>query len=120
MSVFIQIIEGKVVSSFAGPQDVEVWPGTIEVDETDQRYIDFTASMSPSIEALARTKMDQLLTVAALRIAPLQDAVDIDEATPAGVELLKKWKKYRSNLGKVETISGWPKDPQWPTPPVPL
>ncbi|PMQ08913.1 hypothetical protein PseAD21_22530 [Pseudomonas sp. AD21] len=50
-------------------------------------------------------------------IEPLQDAVDIDEATEAGLNLLKLWKKYRVALSKVETQSTYPANIDWPVPP---
>lgn len=39
---------------------------------------------------------DGLLAQATLAIAPLQDAVDLEDATAAETALLKKWKQYRS------------------------
>ncbi|MDR7285689.1 hypothetical protein J2X84_004539 [Pseudomonas corrugata] len=57
-------------------------------------------------------------TVADRAIAPLQDAVDIDEATAAEILLLKAWKKYRVALNRVPeqagypTVIGWPVDPR--------
>ena len=48
-------------------------------------------------------------------MAPLQDAVDIDEATEADLNLLKLWKKYRVALSKVETQAGYPANIEWPT-----
>ena len=51
-------------------------------------------------------------------IRPLQDAVDIDEATEADLNLLKLWKKYRVALSKVEAQAGYPAVIDWPVPPA--
>lgn len=57
---------------------------------------------------------DQLLTTAALAIAPLQDAVDLDEATPAEVAALKAWKQYRVAVNRIDLMAV---SPAWPTAP---
>ena len=60
---------------------------------------------------------DRALSVAAIRIAPLQDAVDIDDATPEDVEMLKKWKQYRIALNRIQDQTGFPLDVSWPDEP---
>lgn len=60
---------------------------------------------------------DTLLAQATLRIAPLQDAVDLDEATPAEAATLTLWKKYRVALSRIETQAGFPAAVVWPTMP---
>ncbi|WP_250865602.1 tail fiber assembly protein [Caballeronia sp. INSB1] len=57
---------------------------------------------------------DVALAHATAAIAPLQDAVDLDEATDAETALLKLWKQYRVAVNRVDlTIES----PVWPTPP---
>lgn len=51
-------------------------------------------------------------------IAPLQDAVDLDEATPAEVSLLKDWKRYRIALNRLPEQPGYPATIDWPAPPT--
>ncbi|WP_250533561.1 tail fiber assembly protein [Caballeronia sp. AZ10_KS36] len=58
---------------------------------------------------------DNLLGIAALAIAPLQDAVDIDEATDAETTLLKQWKQYRVAVSRVDLTQA---SPVWPTAPA--
>ena len=80
-------------------------------------------SPGPTPEQLldsAIRKRDSLLALAAIRIAPLQYAADLDEASDEDLALLKLWKKYGSAVNKTETKPGWPESPQWPDPPVPL
>lgn len=65
--------------------------------------------------AAATTTRDSLLAQATLRIAPLQDAVDLDEATADETALLKKWKQYRVALNRIDlTVQPitWPEVPQ--------
>jgi hypothetical protein len=50
-------------------------------------------------------------------IAPLQDAMDIDEATDADVALLKAWKKYRVALNRLPEQLGYPITIDWPAAP---
>ncbi|UZJ58542.1 tail fiber assembly protein [Pseudomonas sp. KU26590] len=57
---------------------------------------------------------DALLSIAALAIAPLQDAVDLEMATAADVALLKKWKQYRVEVNRTkitEPAPSWPSSP---------
>lgn len=67
---------------------------------------------------MARDKRDQLLGEAAIRIAPLQDAVDIGEATDAETALLKSWKQYRVALNRIDQQEGYPSTISWPTVPA--
>lgn len=49
-------------------------------------------------------------------IAPLQDAVDLDEATEEELLLLKEWKKYRVSLNRLDLSTApdieWPEKPE--------
>ncbi|WP_250538168.1 MULTISPECIES: tail fiber assembly protein [unclassified Caballeronia] len=60
------------------------------------------------------TVRDALLAQAAIAIAPLQDAVDLDEATDAEAALLKQWKQYRVAVNRVDLTQA---SPVWPTVP---
>ncbi|MFV3288529.1 tail fiber assembly protein [Pseudomonas sp. NY11955] len=51
-------------------------------------------------------------------IAPLQDAVDLEEATGEEVEMLKAWKRYRVALSRLPEHAGWPTEIDWPAPPA--
>lgn len=63
-------------------------------------------------EALAQR--DSLLSMASEKIAPLQDAVDLDMATDEEVANLKEWKKYRVLLNRVDQQVGFPNSIEWP------
>ncbi|MFL1526833.1 tail fiber assembly protein [Pseudomonas sp. O230] len=70
------------------------------------------------LKARASMQRDELLRVAALRIAPLQDAVDLEDATAAETALLKKWKQYRVLLNRVADQPGYPLNIDWPALPA--
>lgn len=65
----------------------------------------------------ASKQRDELLLIAATRIAPLQDAVDIDDATPEDVAKLKLWKQYRVAVNRVNQQPGYPDAVEWPSQP---
>lgn len=74
----------------------------------------------PSDEFLvveARDKRDTLMAMATKEIAPLQDAVDTDDATTEELTLLTKWKIFRRDLGRLEGQDGWPRNIEWPEQP---
>lgn len=57
---------------------------------------------------------DELLQVASLRIAPLQDAQDLATATDAESAQLLAWKQYRVDLSRIEQQVGFPTVIDWP------
>lgn len=73
------------------------------------------AYTSAELIAQAEIKRDSLMAVATTVIAPLQDAVDIDEATEEEIALLKAWKKYRVSLSRLDLSTApdmtWPEKP---------
>lgn len=69
------------------------------------------------LAAAALTQRDECLRVAAIRIAPLQDAVDLDDATAAEVALLKKWKQYRVAVNRIQEQPEFPQSITWPEQP---
>ena len=71
----------------------------------------------PSVEALASSALserDRLLQLAAVRIDPLQDAVDLGLATSDEVIALRKWKRYRVALNRIEDQLYFPLSIEWP------
>ncbi|UVN46964.1 tail fiber assembly protein [Pseudomonas mosselii] len=69
------------------------------------------------LAAMALSQRDGLLAIAAIRIAPLQDAVDLGEATDAEVSLLTEWKVYRVALNRLPEQAGYPNEIDWPVQP---
>lgn len=62
----------------------------------------------------ALAERDIFLAEAAIRIAPLQDAVDVGEATTEEEAALTAWKRYRVALNRIEQAAGFPRDFAWP------
>jgi len=93
----------------------------------DEYFIDINEGPEPEIVplppgneelmALAREKCNQLLAIAANRMGPLQDAVDIARATDDEVARLMLWKGYRVDLSRIEQQEGFPLDIDWPLSP---
>lgn len=113
---------GIEISAWEPPEGVEM---ILVTDETGPAHIGgawdslvFAAPPAPpappvtAAQVLARR--DGLMAEAALRIAPLQDAVDLEEATAAEVALLKLWKKYRVDLSRIDQQTGFPAAVDWP------
>ncbi|WP_449103619.1 tail fiber assembly protein [Pseudomonas veronii] len=79
--------------------------------------IDNAAEMdAPKYQALAAR--DALLVEATMRIAPLQDAVDLGDASPEEQVELEDWKRYRISLNRIQLQPGFPKSIDWPTTPL--
>lgn len=73
---------------------------------------------TPSPVEEAQGEVARLRAIADYAIAPLQDAVDIDEAADGEVVALKAWKKYRVALSRVHEQQGYPLAIEWPTMPI--
>ncbi|MFE2005665.1 tail fiber assembly protein [Pseudomonas guariconensis] len=68
--------------------------------------------------AVALAERDQFLSIAAIRIAPLQDAVDLGEASAAEEQALVAWKRYRVAVNRIDQQVGFPGQIDWPAPPA--
>ncbi|PLU86358.1 phage tail protein [Pseudomonas plecoglossicida] len=66
----------------------------------------------------AQEEAARLRVIADAAIAPLQDAVDLEEATEAEVVLLKEWKRFRVALNRLPEQAGYPANIEWPNPPL--
>jgi len=72
---------------------------------------------SPSAAAVL-ARRDTLLAQAALRVAPLEDAIDLDLETPEDIEALTAWKQYRVELSRIEQQASFPDAIEWPVAPT--
>ncbi|QJI29893.1 phage tail protein [Pseudomonas sp. ADAK18] len=77
-------------------------------------------SPPPAVDPLevAQAEITRLRAAADYAIAPLQDAVDVDEATDADLAALKSWKKYRVALNRVPEQPDYPLAIEWPEVPA--
>ncbi|EIN9271821.1 tail fiber assembly protein, partial [Salmonella enterica] len=73
---------------------------------------DEAAETAAQLREAEETKK-RLLQTASEKIAPLQDAVDLDIATDDEKAQLDEWKKYRVLVNRVDTSN-----PDWPFRPV--
>jgi len=79
-----------------------------------------TAANAPTREqmvATANAQRDSLLAMAALRIAPLQYAVDLETATESDMTSLTTWKLYSIQVNRVSDQAGFPSVIDWPVQP---
>ncbi|MFC6299594.1 tail fiber assembly protein [Pseudomonas spelaei] len=73
--------------------------------------------VKPSPAEAATDEYNRLRGVADFTIAPLQDAVELDEATEKEITDLKAWKQYRVLLSRVSLQPGYPNTIKWPSAP---
>lgn len=66
----------------------------------------------------AKAELARRRAAADYAIAPLQDAVDLDDATDVEAAALKAWKKYRVALSRVPDQAGYPGTIDWPAAPA--
>lgn len=69
------------------------------------------------LAANAYAGRDERLRIAAVRIAPLQDAVDLGMATEEEAASLLAWKQYRVALNRIQLQEGFPHTFTWPVSP---
>lgn len=90
-------------------------PGTAYDVWTDNGWATDAAKLKSAQVAEATAKRDALRAQADSSVVPLQDAVDLDEATEAETSMLKKWKQYRVALNRLDLSVApditWPKVP---------
>lgn len=99
--IFAGVAAGKAID-FSGPRPV---------------LVDVPPPTAEQYRETAFAQRDKALSVAAMRIAPLQDAVDLGKATEENRASLIKWKQYRIDLNEIEQQAGFPEDIQWPLAP---
>ncbi|NNS07351.1 tail fiber assembly protein [Erwinia sp. JH02] len=93
--------EGSVISADKDGYPVLIPPPLPTKDE----YISLAKAEKASRQADAQ-----------IAIAPLQNAVDIDDATDAEIALLKKWKQYSVAVNRIDTSTA--PDITWAIPPA--
>ncbi|WP_242487481.1 MULTISPECIES: tail fiber assembly protein [unclassified Pseudomonas] len=102
--------EGLYIGAFAGGAQPPA--GSVEV----MAPIDILPT-EEQISVVVLSQRDELLKAAALRVAPLQDAVDIGNATEEESARLLQWKSYRIDLMRIEQQEGFPAAIDWPLSP---
>lgn len=151
MAIYARIQDGQVFEFFETDGDInQMFGGQIWLDVTDVEgiragwvatevdgvwsFAEYVPPPPTAAEVLAAqsTVLLQLTQLAASqkvaltnRIGTLNDAVELEMATPAEeAELpvraaqLKAWKTYAVLLGRVTSQVGWPPDVTWPVQPT--
>ncbi|EAW0073507.1 tail fiber assembly protein [Salmonella enterica] len=93
------------VTSVSPDGEYQKWDGKAWVKDEE-------AEKAAQLRQAEETK-NRLLQIASEKIAPLQDAVDLDEATDKEKASILAWKKYRVLVNRVDTVN-----PVWPEQPV--
>ncbi|CAM3821679.1 tail fiber assembly protein [Pseudomonas wadenswilerensis] len=91
------------------PGDFHYWDGSAWVLDVD--------AQKESIRTKGLSLRDERLANASMRIAPLQDAVDLGEASAHEQEALLAWKRYRIALNRLDQQPGYPLSIDWPSSP---
>lgn len=81
-------------------------------------WVDIPPPPPEVVAARNEAKRAGLMELAAERIAPLQDAADLEIATPQELAALRAWKAYRVQLNRLSGAAGYPKAVVWPEQPV--
>ncbi|TBM28250.1 tail fiber assembly protein [Hafnia paralvei] len=106
--------EGEPIKSERRPSQYHTWDGSCWViDEAGLKALEDEEQRQ--LVSDANAKKTVLMTEAAERIAPLQDASDLGIATNEELAQLKAWKTYRVLLSRVDTSIApnieWPLKP---------
>ncbi|MBC3421771.1 tail fiber assembly protein [Pseudomonas sp. RW3S2] len=91
----------------------------MNIDWTQMITVEMKAAQAAA-EVLAHAQVEalRLRKLADDAIAPLQDAVDLEEATEVEASLLKEWKRFRVALNRLPDQPGYPQTIDWPAPPA--
>ncbi|HIF2795651.1 TPA: tail fiber assembly protein [Salmonella enterica] len=94
------------VTSVSPGGEYQKWDSKAKVWVKDE-----AAEKAAQLRQVEETK-NRLLQIASEKIAPLQDAVDLDIATDDEKAQLDEWKKYRILVNRVDTSNpDWPEKP---------
>jgi len=83
----------------------------------DDWVLDIEAERA-GLAAQADSERDNRLREVIIRVAPLQYAYDVGEATGEQSASLQAWKRYALNLARIELQADYPSVIDWPTAPA--
>ncbi|NWE50348.1 tail fiber assembly protein [Pseudomonas gingeri] len=112
-----QSIALSVLGAVPSEYTTTPWPGEFYFWANGEWVLDVIGQRSAAI-AKADLERDRRLSDAALRIAPLQDAVDLGNATAAEAASLNLWKHYRVGVNRISEQPGFPEVIDWPVLPA--
>lgn len=111
-----QAIEWTDLGALPDDLTVEACPGPYYVWGERGWQLDEAAEVQ-GLTQMALAERDGLLIDATTRLAPLQDAVDLGDASPGELAELAAWKRYRVALNRVQQQPDFPKAIEWPSVP---
>ncbi|TFF42855.1 phage tail assembly chaperone [Pseudomonas sp. RIT623] len=120
---YLQVVDGVIISAFAGPQDPERFPGLVEVEDDDPRYLGLIASVTPEKlvlepSALERQWRDaQLLELVWLRDRH-RDQLEIGATTTLTAEQFAELLVFMQALRDWPQSEAFPDESARPVPPV--
>ncbi|MCU1750437.1 tail fiber assembly protein [Pseudomonas sp. 6D_7.1_Bac1] len=89
------------------------WPGQYYVWLDGDWQLDQSAKGAAELASVQEAR-DNRLREAAMRIAPLQYAVELGDATQQEQSALLDWKRYCVALNRIEQQAGYPLEVEWP------
>lgn len=106
----------EFVATLVDITDLDPMPtaGMIYDGTNFSEYVPPAPSAADILAANTATR-DALLAQATQAINPLQDAVDLEEATASETALLKLWKQYRVAVNRVDLAQQYPAWPNTPS-----
>lgn len=81
-------------------------------------WVDAPKPSRAQLIEIAADEKNTCMQKATNAIAPLQDAVDLSDATSNEQALLTSWKQYRVALNRIETQATYPETIDWPVAPA--
>lgn len=101
------------------PVDSATEQGSIIIDWSQMITAELKqAAAAAELLASVQAETARLRKIADDAIAPLQDAMDLGEATAEEGAELTAWKRYRVALSRLPDQPGYPKEITWPAPPA--
>ncbi|TCV57933.1 tail fiber assembly protein [Pseudomonas fluorescens] len=94
----------------------EPWPGNYHIWANQSWQFDVESQLN-DVKTRVLAERDALLRDAVLRIAPLQYAEDIGDASDQEQLALMEWKLYSVELNRIQHQTGFPTDITWPVVP---
>jgi hypothetical protein len=104
----------------ARPDDIEPHGVLLFEKASAGEFGEVAPYQPPSAEVLAAQALEERsrrMALATARIAPLQDAVDLEEATVEEIVALRAWKAYRVELNRIDQQDSYPQSISWPVRP---
>ncbi|KAE9645319.1 phage tail protein [Pseudomonas sp. PB103] len=95
----------------------KVRPNSYYFWKDDDWVLDVEAERA-GLAAQADVERDNRLREVIIRVAPLQYAYDVGEATSEQLASLQAWKRHALNLARIELQAGYPSVIEWPTAPA--